>query len=385
MSDNISRSSSPEYYAAMDGFRGILSVVVAIYHTAWISHPQAWRFFENGPVIIDLFFAFSGFLMWRLYSERLKSGADMKKFMKRRFARLYPLHIFMILVFLAFAVARLLAHKIGLAEQTPGEILPFQNGSLDNWFSLLQNLTMTNAMGFSEALTFNPPSWTIGAEFYTYIIFAAMMVWFKPKLKVHFILITACIGLIYVYLSRLKPDMNITYDYGFLRCIAGFYSGILAAVCFPKIRLILQRLSSASATMLEAFVIVASILFVIYLPGKAQFFIGLIVFAFVVVFASDRGVVSKFMSHSIFQYLAKISYSVYLVHTIIAIVFGIFLKILYGALPTGWIGDAWLALYLCVVIGVSHCTYHLIELPGGKFLRNWNKPKKQVAKADTSA
>jgi len=128
-----------DYYAALDGFRGLLAVFVAIYHTIWISHPQTWSFFENGPVIIDLFFAFSGFLMWRLYSNRLETVDQAKAFMKRRFARLYPLHFFMTFVFLAFAIVRVLAHKMGFAEQTVGEILPFEAGASETWFSLFQN------------------------------------------------------------------------------------------------------------------------------------------------------------------------------------------------------------------------------------------------------
>jgi len=373
-----------DYYAALDGFRGLLAVFVAIYHTIWVSHPQTWRFFENGPVIIDLFFAFSGFLMWRLYSNRLQTTDQAKAFMKRRFARLYPLHLFMTLVFLAFAIARVVAHQVGLADQTVGEILPFQPGASENWFSLIQNLTMTNALGFSDSLTYNPTSWTVGAEFCTYIVFAVMMMWFRPKRTLHFIAILAGICLIYGALSRIEPNMNITYDYGFWRCVAGFYTGVLAAVCFPKIRHFIQGLSVFEASLLECLVLAASIAFVILVPGKGQFTVGAFIFVFVVVFASDKGAVSKFMSQRIFQYLAKISYSVYLIHVIISIAFSICLTRIFGELPTGWEGDFWLGVYLCVVIAASHCTYHLIEKPGGRLIRNWNRPRKRVAEAGPS-
>ena len=376
--------SRQDYYAALDGFRGLLAVFVAIYHTIWISHPQTWRFFENGPVIIDLFFAFSGFLMWRLYSERLQTAEQAKAFMKRRFARLYPLHLFMTLVFLAFAVLRVFAHQIGLADQSVGEILPFQTGASETYFSLIQNLTLTNALGLSDSLTFNPTSWTVGAEFCTYIVFAAMMMWCRPRRTRHFLAILVGIALIYGALSLIAPSMNITYDYGFWRCIAGFYTGVLAAVSFPMIRRIIQGFSFTAATVLEAFTLALSIAFVIAMTGKGQFTVGPIIFAFVVVFASDKGAVSKFMSQKIFQYLAKISYSVYLVHVIIAIVFAVGLQRVLGELPTGWAADLWLGIYLCVVIAASHCTYHLIERPGGQLIRNWNRPQKRVAEISRS-
>jgi len=340
---NSRAASKPEYYSALDGFRGLLAVFVAIYHTIWISHPQEWRFFGNGPVIIDLFFAFSGFLMWRLYVDRLETSVQAGAFIKRRFARLYPLHVFMLFVFVAYALARLLAAKLGFAEQSLGEILPFESGSSEGFWGVFQHLTMLNAMGLSEGLNFNPPSWTVGAEFYTYFIFAAMMMWFRPKKLIDFSLIALCIAIIYGVLSGVKPNMNINHDYGFWRCLAGFYTGILAS-------------------------------------GKGQFFVAPFIFTFVIVFAAGRGAVSTFMSERIFQYLAKISYSVYLVHVIIAFAFAIVMERVLGGLPTGWDADLWLYVYLCVVLVVSHCTYHLIEVPGGRLIRNWNRPKKQVAK-----
>lgn len=379
-----SKASVSQYYASLDGFRGLLAVFVAIYHTIWISHPQTWRFFENGPVIIDLFFAFSGFLMWRLYADRLQTPDQVQAFFKRRFARLYPLHLFMVLVFLAFAGVRLFAHKIGIAELSAGEILPFEAGASENWWSLFQHLTLLNAVGLSDSLTFNPPSWTIGAEVCTYIVFASMMMWCRPKRLLDFSLIFLAICLIYVGLAMVKPDMNITYDHGFFRCVAGFYTGLLAAVAFPYIKRHIDGLTRVAATALEIFVLVSCIGFVIFLSGKAQFFVGLFIFVFVTVFAVDRGAVSSFMSKAIFQYLAKISYSVYLVHVIVAIIFSVGLEMVFGELPTGWAANGWLAVYLCVVIAVSHCTYRWIEIPGGRFIRNWNKPQKRLAKTAPS-
>jgi peptidoglycan/LPS O-acetylase OafA/YrhL len=373
-----------EYYAALDGFRGLLAVFVAVYHTIWLSHPNSWSFFNNGPVIIDLFFALSGFLMWRLYADRMNNAAEVKLFLKRRFARLYPLHAFMLIVFVGFSVLRLFVHKIGLAEVSPGEILPFEPGAQEGWFALLQHLTLTHTMGLSDSLSFNPPSWTIGAEFWTYIVFVFVMLWCKPKRLFHFLIIGSGVGLIYLGLSRLKPDMNITHDYGFWRCLAGFFTGVLAAASFRRMRGIFQDLSKVTLTLVEVAVIVLSVGFVIYAGGAAQFWIGPVIFVFILFFALDGGAVSRFMSRSLFRYLAKISYSVYLTHVIIAIAFEIVIKRLTGGLPSGWEGDAWLVLYLCVVIGVSHLTYKLVEIPGGRFIRNWHAPQKRVAKSGSS-
>jgi len=379
-----------EYFAALDGFRGLLALCVAIYHTIWFSNINSMPFFNHGAVIIDLFFALSGFLMFRLYENRLENKTQAKAFIKRRFARLYPLHLFMLLIFVAFAALRLVAHKVGIASHDVGEILPFTAGAQDGWGSLLSNLTLTHAMGVHDSLTFNPPAWTISAEFFTYFVFIAVMLWGRPKKLLHFIGLGGISIAIYVVLSTLKPSMDITYDYAFLRCVAGFFMGMIAAKAYdwlkPKAETLKAENQSLPFSILEALTLTASTLFIIYCGGKGQFFVAPFLLIFMVVFAFDGGIISRFMSAKPFRYLAKISYSTYMTHVIISIAFSIFgSKVLAGFIPnwdnSAWAGDALLAVYLCAVVAFSHLTYHFVEVPGGRFIRNFrlSKPVKPAA------
>lgn len=386
-----------EYFAALDGFRGLLALFVAVYHTIWFSHMNASPFLENGAVIIDLFFAFSGFLMFRLYEDKLVDGASAKNYLKRRFARLYPLHLFMLAIFIIFAAARLLAHKAGFAEHEVGEILPFTAGAQDGWGSLLSHLTLTHAIGVNDSLTFNPPSWTISVEFFTYFIFVAMMLWAKPKVWLHYSFMAVCIGLIYAGLSRVKPDMNITYDYAFFRCIAGFFIGVIAAKTFGTLKPYAQAVSDKAGlfSVLEILTLLGSVIFVIYCGGKAQFFVGPVVLLFVVVFAMDGGIVSRFMSLPVFKYLAKISYSVYMIHVIISIGFSMVASRFLGGIVHPWNdgagvgtanglgGDLLMIPYLTVVIICSHFTYKYVERLGGKAIMRFKMPKS--AKSERNA
>lgn len=368
-----------EDFAALDGFRGLLAIFVAIYHTIWLSHPNQWAFFNNGPVIIDLFFAFSGFLMWRLYADTLNTPQQVGAFLKRRFARLYPLHLFMTLVFLAFAVVRVLAHKVGIADITPGEVLPFESGAAEGWASLLQHLTLTQALGLSDTLTYNPPSWTIGAEFCAYLVFAAIMLWAKPERVRDFVLMGVIIAFLYTMLSRVGADMNLTYDYGFWRCSAGFFTGVVTARLHAAFGQTLQRLTFHWASCLEGLIFFGSIAFVIYAGGKTQFFVAPVLALFVLVFAQDRGAVSYVMSHRGFRYLAKISYSVYMTHVIVAIGFAIVLERVFDGLPQDFAGDVWLVIYLAAVIGVSHLTQRYVERPGRRFVLSLGRRQKPLA------
>ena len=382
-----------EYFAALDGFRGLLALCVAIYHTIWFSNINSLTFFNNGTVIIDLFFALSGFLMFRLYDGKLNNGEQAKVFMRRRFARLYPLHLFMLLVFVGFAVVRLAAHKVGVATNEAGEILPFTAGAQDGWGSLLSHLTLTHAMGVNDSLTFNPPSWTISAEFFTYFVFVAMMLWGRPKKTIHFMGLGSIVIAIYTVLSHLKPSMDITYDYAFFRCVAGFFTGVVAAKLYgvlkPKGELLKLQGNRMSFTILEALILLGSTLFVIYCGGKAQFFVAPILLAFMIIFAFDGGLFSRLMSAKPFRYLAKISYSTYMTHVIISIIFSIFgKKVLAVIIPNWdnslWAGDALLLIYLCAVIAVSHLTYHFIEVPGGRLIRNFKLKRSAKSTIETA-
>ncbi len=371
---------APKYFGALDGFRGVLAIMIAIYHTIWPTHFNSSDLFTNGPVLVDMFFVFSGFLMFYLYGAKIKTRADGIGFIKRRFARIYPLHFFMLIVFTLYACARVVAHAIGIANYEPGEILPFQPGAVESFGGFISHLTLTHSMGVNDALTFNPPSWTVSVEFWAYFVFVAMLLWARPFKNWHFALIAAGIAVLYFWLSRIKPNMDFHYDYGFWRCLGGFYTGVIAAYLYGKFAPLLlagqQKLSGrvfgVLASLNEMIVLSIMIVFVIFFPGKAQFFIAPVALLFVLVFAFDLGVISRFMATRPLQYIARISYSIYMVHVLISIFFSIFAeRILPGLAGPNWNatevgGDLLLIPYLATVIFVAHFTYKYVEMPGRK-------------------
>ena len=385
-SDVKHAAQSGRYFSALDGYRGSLSLVVAVYHTIWLSNINQTAFFNNGPVIIDLFFGLSGFLMFLFYSDKIVDGQSALTYLKRRVARLYPLHLFTLFLVLAYSLFRIFIHNIGFAEHETGEILPFQAGAIEGWNTLLTNILLIHSLGVHDYLSFNVPSWTISVEFYAYIFFVCLMLFLKPKTARHYYALAAFAFLIYASLSHLKPDMNITYDYGGLRCLAGFILGGVAAFAHQQLNNRVEILPRYIKTFVEVVTVIGCTLFIIYCPGKLQFFFGIILFVFILVFSFDGGWVSKFMSAPIFGYLAKISYSVYMMHFIIAIGFGIvsekigphILGLNWNA--TGLGGDLLILPYLVVVICVSHLTQKYVEVPGGKLIMGLKMPRRVTRK-----
>ena len=363
----------PARFRALDGWRGILALCVAIYHTYWLSNLNSSAFFEQGVVLIDLFFVFSGFLMWTLYGG-IRTGTEAMEFFKRRFARLYPVHLVMTLVVLAYAGVRVAAHALGFGTVEPGEVLPFQPGASEGWGSLLSNLLLLQSLGLHEQLTYNVPSWTISTEAAAYLVFAAVCVWAPLRRNWQFWMLGAGVAGLYATLAAVRPDMNITYDLGLLRCLAGFGTGVIAARLYPLVKLGMARLAYSTRTVVEVAVALAFGLFVIYLPGKGQFLVGAFALVFMAVFAQDSGALSRLLSHRAFAYLARISYSVYMVHFIIAVGFGIvantiFPRVLGDWNPAGWGGDLLLLPYLAVVIIAADRLYRWVEAPAAAWLR----------------
>lgn len=383
------KHASRPYFAALDGFRGLFALLIAVHHTNWFSHLNYRTFINDAFVMLDMFFAFSGFLMFTLYRDNLQTRSKVKAFIGKRFARLYPLHLFTFGLFFIFAIFRLWAHKVGLATHEAGEVLPFSPGAVDNWWSALTNLTLTHSMGLNDSLSFNAPSWTISVEFFAYFVFAAMMLWAVPRKIWHFCLIAAGIACIYIILYKLKPNMDITYDYGFLRCMGGFFTGVIGSWLLLRIKSYQDRtcksLTLKSATLVEVGYLGICSIFIYLSDGILQFFAAPFILGFVVLFALEGGYISRFIGLPIFRYLAKISYSVYMNHFFLAILFGIIgMRLLPGIVSgsegSGWVGDLYLVPYLAVVIVMSHLTYHYIEVPGGKWIGNRLKTRDRVSR-----
>lgn len=370
------RTTTPEYFHALDGVRGLLALLIAVYHTVWRSNLGQNSLLNNGPAVVDIFFVLSGFIMYRLYCDKLTNAEDALSYMKKRFARIYPLHLAMLLVMVVFASLRVVAHVIGIANYEQGEILPFGTGAAETMSSFFGHLTLTHSMGVFDQLSYNVPSWSISAEFFAYLTFAVTMVLFRPKKGSHILFICAGICLTYYSLAQVKPDLNINYDLGFVRCLAGFFTGVVTAwvlqSAYPKFKGGQANGFNLIATLIEIGAVCTMLLFISQASGTQQFFIAPFAFVFVFIFALGKGSVSKCLSGPICRYLGKISYSIYMVHFLIAIIFGVIAeqiipKVL-GADFAGnlMIGNGLVLVYLAVVLFVSHFTYHQIEVRGRK-------------------
>jgi peptidoglycan/LPS O-acetylase OafA/YrhL len=117
-------------------------------------HPSWWFL----PLFVDLFFAISGFVICFIYFDRMNTWSDYGAFMKRRFARLVPLHWLTLLVFAAIGVAV----YFGVSVKEPDRY---------DWQCFLPNLLLIQSLHVCSRLTFNFPSWSISVEMLMYLLF----------------------------------------------------------------------------------------------------------------------------------------------------------------------------------------------------------------------
>ncbi len=111
----------------------------------------AW-FHQWGWTFVDLFFVLSGYIMAHVYlrDDGLQSRRGIADFAVARFARLYPLHLVMLLGMALFVW--------GTGPNTP--------------LAFVGNLAMLQAVVLPFAESFVGPSWSLSVECFCYVAFA---------------------------------------------------------------------------------------------------------------------------------------------------------------------------------------------------------------------
>ena len=368
-----------EHFKTLDAFRGICACIVAMFHFHANSIIQDVSFFHNAAVYVDFFFVLSGFVIFANYEERLRNGYNVWKFILLRFGRLWPLHISILMAFI-FVDLFQLCFDVGAAAKfapfsAPGEGIG----------AIVANIFMVHSLGILDRMSFNGPSWSISVEFYTYIIFALILITFRKKPYI------AIMALCFVSVSVLfyfNGALYTNYNYGILRCIFGFSLGAFAWKLYRlfsgNIRPVLNNKGLAS--LIEFSLLIVLLLCVHYLYNGYSSVIFPPLFAILVlIFAHEAGTISHLLNGKIFQTIGLLSYSIYMTHIFIS---GKFFELpiriieqrtdlsitimregkpLYG--ETLLQGTLIEAIYLMVVIVISFISYNIIENPGRKFSR----------------
>ena len=169
----------------LQSLRGICVLVVMLVHfnpyKESIFHIQT---LASAAVLI--FLVLSGFIISMVYEKKILNIKDLIKFYKKRFFRMYPLHVLFLFIFLFLEFFKLYIetnYSIKLNNKA------FEINDINSFFShlLLYNI-------FNNIVTYNLPAWTVSGEFLASIFFGAVCLIFKDEKKIgKFFIFLICI------------------------------------------------------------------------------------------------------------------------------------------------------------------------------------------------
>lgn len=392
----------PAHFPALQGLRGVFSLWVVLLHLMLflslglrISAEGFWgeflsRIFWSGYLAVDGFFILSGFFIAHVFISRhsTPSAKPTLNFLWARLARLYPVHLFVLLVYAVLVWGFALPFSRTCFPHDPaGACDPF---SMD---AFVKNALLIHAWDWFSQSSWNVNSWSISSEWAAYL-FAPLLIIPLARIRngyvallgavVSILLMIAIIPMIeraqyfhHLLLTILERSGNVTgkqlflltgpgaLEFGLLRVAAEFFSGCLLYKFFQSplyAKLRWDFIGFAS--------VIAAIVTIQFLPAS---WCCLVFIPIVLSTAQSRGVVSYVLSRPLMQRLGDMSYSLYMVH-------GLILKLLMMAIPAYFGFEALqafgvkeivalLAGVTLLILAATVLMYHAVEEPCRQYLR----------------
>jgi peptidoglycan/LPS O-acetylase OafA/YrhL len=176
----------------------------------------------SGITFTDYFFCCSGFFMH--YVNARKPDMTVGPLVKKRFIKLYPLHLATTLFYVAILIAS--AHLSSLG------------GTRSGWECVLPTITLTHAFGTVDQQCLNYPSWFLSALFALTLAYPAIR-WTINKFGAASVLALTVLIVVASEAAYRFGDAphwsSLTYNFGILRDIPTFLAGILIAEYLPRI------------------------------------------------------------------------------------------------------------------------------------------------------
>jgi peptidoglycan/LPS O-acetylase OafA/YrhL len=317
-------------------------------------------------LFVDFFFVLSGFVMTHAYGRHFAHAVgpgSYMRFLRARFARVYPLHLLLLLVY------------VGLAA------IGFKQTQDNPDWSITAHLLLLHAMGFFSHTTWNQPSWSISVEWWTYMVFPFAV----PLARRHASKTVAACALVvilglFAFLALHFGSANLTVGFAFFRCLIGFSAG---ACLYAIVRYWHTASFGKGAANVALAAVFAVLLFV---PSPYADMLAFLCFCVLVVAASKGQGGSHWLHHPVLVWIGDISYSIYLWHSLLLHVVAKALGAAGRAFP--FAHDHPVLFFLAGLVGfevailvLAHMSYRFIELP----LRTFLGPKKQHAAVPASS
>jgi peptidoglycan/LPS O-acetylase OafA/YrhL len=313
-------SGKPATIAALAGARAIPPLLIVLYHFSEGHHYSGvWLLDEiatRGYLWVEFFFALSGFILTHVYGARTRELWTRKGyfgFLKSRLLRLYPLHLFLLLLILGLVVStRIAGHLGGYASIYDRVYHPMVD--VKGFFLSLFLVQGWNTLNY---LTWNGVAWFVSVEFALCLVFPVFLKLQDGGVWRGFGLIAAGVAGMMLLLANSEHGLDLTYHNGILRGLVDFSIGVGMAVLFRNAGAV-ATLPAWMHGLVQA--VMLALLATVFTQigwshGGNDLYIALVMQAFIFVLAFDKGWLAELLKLRGPQLLGDWSYAIYLGQT----------------------------------------------------------------------
>ena len=356
---------------ALTGVRALAAWWVVLLHLKGIfyypfAELKEWilPFISNGYMGVDLFFILSGFIISYNYADQFRNGAlsNYFIFLWKRIARIYPVHLFVLLIFLVL---------VFLQERfDAGFVWPPSTWQEPTGYTVVEffkNLFLVHGLDIPLTFSWNPPSWTLSAEWFAYLLFPLAAISTLKLRSRNFRLFAILSILVFICSLSFVLDYKSFYYFTIVRIVCGFLLGCLAYRCYESG---IGENFNWGKIILGSFILIGLSCLLSYQLHLRSWFIVPLLLVIVYGLAFDRGTFYKFFKSKFMMFWGKVSFSLYMIHEVSILV-------VYRIFPPQAMAEIGLFAKL-IIIGIhfglimvlSILTYKLIEVPARRWLLN---------------
>lgn len=307
----------------LTGLRFYAAMWVFLYHffPVYTTAPKI-DFFEIGFLGVDVFFVLSGFILTYVYYQkffvRKVSWTDYWNFVVKRFAKIYPLHFIITIIFIPL----LFAGKY-IFHQSTINIYPD---------TIIHNFLMIHAWDMSENYSWNFPSWSISAEWFAYLFLFAPLAFVYKKSKLFFIVLSLGIvcGFVFYWISFKDFTLDRYTMNGLPRIIPEFILGVLAGLI--KIKFDLNKRQASMVMLISLLFLISTYYFGFYFHQLC-----ILGFAGIILSLSYPTYADSMFGSKILIYLGNISYAFYLTQFLSLIIYEQIFRIIFGGAQSDYL------------------------------------------------
>jgi peptidoglycan/LPS O-acetylase OafA/YrhL len=369
---------------ALTGLRIVAAVWVMVGHLTWpLEGPYGqflrpvWPILEAGWLGVDLFFVLSGFVIAWNYVDRMGSRFSWRvsaDYVWARFARMWPVWAVLTVPFAAFLL-------FTDADAGTGMHRPVTLGALVEQLLMVQMWHRD----YPASSTFIVPGWSLSVEWAAYLCFPLLVLVLWRLRNLPSVLLFA--GAVAVIAPAALLVHDGTQPLWTLRIAGGFIAGALVAMGVRTVRrtATVQRLAALVAVITIAQVFIVTWWGTWRADGDpALDFAGVAVVLFPVLVGalalSDQGP-STWLSRETLVVGGRISFCLYLVHTIVFEVFDLIARRSSFLTPEDSLYVLLLPQLFLVAIGLSYVLHTRVEEPARLWLRD-RGPSRWFSAAD---